>query len=62
MDYQNNKLEYNDKILNQKEIDFLNLFYEKEKILTEQQVADKLGITQQAVNKRKKKIYKKIKI
>ena len=29
--------------------------------LTEQQVADKLGITQQAVNKRKKKIIDKLK-
>ena len=46
--------------LTKKDQDFLNLFLKDNKILTEQQVANILGVTQQAVNKRKKSIYKKL--
>ena len=38
---------------------FIELFVEDNKILTEKEVGIKLGISQQAVNKRKKAIYKK---
>lgn len=47
--------------LSLKDKEFLSLFIENDKILTEQEVALKLKITQQAVNKRKNKILKKIK-
>ncbi len=44
-----------------KDYEFLFNFIENDTLLTEQEVAKKLGITQQAVNKRKKKICKKYK-
>ena len=44
-----------------KDYEFLFNFIENDTLLTEQEVAKKLGITQQAVNKRKKKIWKKYK-
>lgn len=47
--------------LSLKDKEFLSLFIEDDRILTEQKVALKLKITQQAVNKRKNKILKKIK-
>lgn len=46
--------------LTNKERDFLNLFYKDGQALTEKEVAKKLGISQQAVSKRKRKIYQKI--
>ena len=47
--------------LSLKDKEFLSLFIEDDRILTEREVALKLKITQQAVNKRKNKILKKIK-
>lgn len=46
--------------LSLKDKEFLSLFIEDDRILTEQEVALKLKITQQAVNKRKNKILKKL--
>ncbi len=40
--------------------EFLNLFLEKNKLLTEIEVGQKLGLSQQAVNKRKRKIISKL--
>lgn len=42
-----------------KEVEFLNLFIDNNRILTEKEVVKKLGITQQAVHKRKNNIIKK---
>ncbi|MBQ8292407.1 MAG: sigma-70 family RNA polymerase sigma factor [Bacilli bacterium] len=53
------KLLFNE--LTEKEIDFLSLFIENGKLLTDQEVANKLGISQQAVNKKRLKIYRKVK-
>ena len=47
--------------LSLKDKEFLSLFIEDDRILTEREVALKLKITQQAVNKRKNKILKKFK-
>lgn len=47
--------------LNQQEMAFLSLFIENNHLLTEKEVAKKLGISQQAVSKRKNKIIKKYK-
>ena len=44
-----------------KDYEFLSNFIENDTLLTEQEVAKKLGVTQQAINKHKKKIYKKYK-
>lgn len=44
------------------EIQFLKSFIQKGTLLTEKEVAKKLGITQQAVHKRKKKIIEKYKM
>lgn len=43
----------------EKELEFLKCFLENGKVLSEEKVAKKLGISQQAVNKKKKKIIKK---
>ena len=45
--------------LSKKELMFLNYFIENGIQLSEQEVAKKLGISQQAVNKKKKQIIKK---
>lgn len=44
-----------------KDYEFLSNFIENDTLLTEQEAAKKLGVTQQAINKHKKKIYKKYK-
>ena len=46
--------------LSDEENNFLNLFIQGNVVLTEKEVANKLGLTQQAVHKRKKKIIEKI--
>ena len=46
--------------LSKEDIDFLKLFIEEKEILTEKNVGVKMGISQQAVNKRKRKIIDKI--
>lgn len=46
-------------LLNEEELNFIKLFYENDTILTEKEVAKKLGITQQAVSSRLQKIKKK---
>lgn len=45
--------------MDEKEIAFLNLFITEGKILTEAEVGKKIGISQQAVHKRKKKLKEK---
>lgn len=51
---------YEEDILTEEDKKFLNLFLKNGQALTEKEVGKKLGISQQAVNKRKKKIYQKI--
>ena len=47
--------------LREEEIDFLNLFIEEGKLISEQKVGKKLGISQQAVHKKVVKIRNKMK-
>ena len=48
-------------ILSKQEKEFLNCFFNDDQVLTEKQVADILKVSQQAINKKKQKIFKKIK-
>ncbi len=47
--------------ISNKDIEFLKLYYKDTKILTDKEVAKILNVSQQAVNKRKLRIYRKIK-
>ena len=49
-----------EKNLKEREIKFLLSFINNDKLLSEEEVAKKLGVSQQAINKRKKRIIKKI--
>lgn len=55
---QNNR-ESNYVSINEKDVQFLKLFYDDNKKLTEREVAKKIGVTQQAVSKRLKRIINK---
>jgi hypothetical protein len=55
----NNSLFYDAFDFEEEDLIFLKLFIENGNVLSEREVGIKLGISQQAVNKRKKSIYKK---
>ena len=46
--------------ISNKDIEFLKLYYKDAKILTDKEVAKILNVSQQAVNKRRLRIYRKI--
>ena len=46
--------------ISNKDIEFLKLYYKDTKILTDKEVAKILNVSQQAVNKRRLRIYRKI--
>lgn len=46
--------------LSSEENEFLNMFYERDRVLTETEVAKRLGVSQQAVSKRKRRILRKL--
>ena len=54
------EISYYEDILTEEDKNFLNLFLKNGQALTEKEVGVILGISQQAVNKRKQKIYQKI--
>lgn len=54
------EISYDENILTEEDKNFLNLFSKNGQALTEKEVGVILGISQQAVNKRKQKIYQKI--